>query len=268
MAESFIKLIRSKTTCDLIREYPNAFILLTIVADRARREDCLITGLKVGESLIGDWENMGLTRQQYRTALKVLVVKKFLQITETCRNRKKSTTGSTTIGTKVKLLNSIIYDINVEEPNHLSNHRLTTDQPPANHEQEGIRRKKKEKKELPQTPSLPILSKIPFRELVLLTQEEHDKLLAKHGKEKLEKMLNILDSYKGSKNAKYDSDYHVLKEGGWVEDRVKKDLAKAANENNLKNASRDFKSTEPRFESSKILRGSNEFERNKEPVHG
>ena len=129
MSESFIKLIRSDKMRGLIREHPNAFILLTIIADRVQWQDDPIKGLKSGECRIGDWENIGLTRQQYRTALNILVSKDFLKILETCRDRKKSTTGSTTKGTKVKLLDSSIYDTNLEDANHRTNHRPTTDQP-------------------------------------------------------------------------------------------------------------------------------------------
>ena len=141
----FIKFIPSERYKYLIRYHPLAFILLTVIADRARRIDGNIDGLNIGEAFIGDHQNMGLTRQNYRTSLKALVRLKFLEITENCRTRKKSTTGTTTVGTKVKLIDSTIYDINIEDTNHRSNHRLTTGQPPPNHEQEIIKKDKKDK---------------------------------------------------------------------------------------------------------------------------
>ena len=147
MSERFIKFIPSEEAMYLAKKHPNAFILLMFIAERARREKGHPDGLNVGECHIGDWENMGLTRQNYRTALKVLVLNKILIILETNRTRKKSTTGLTTEGTKVKLLNSDIWDININHANHRPNHCLTTDQPLPNHEQEGIRKKKKEKEE-------------------------------------------------------------------------------------------------------------------------
>jgi hypothetical protein len=125
--------------------HPKAFILLYFIARRARRIPGLIDGLELGMAKIGDWEKIGLSRQNYRTALKILTQYKFVEILETNRNRKnltmKSTTGSTTEGTLVRLLDRRIWDINIEQPNHSPNHSpnhcLTTDQP--------RRRKKKER---------------------------------------------------------------------------------------------------------------------------
>src|ERR1700722_17162017 len=182
----------------LVVNHPNAFILLYFIARRARRIAGLIDGLEVGMAKIGDWERMGLSRQNYRTALKILIKYKFVEILETNRNRKKSTTGLTTEGTLVRICDRRIWDINSEIPNHRTNQCLTTDQPLPNHEEERIRKKKKEKEELPHTPSLPFPSKIKFREFVELTQAQHDSLLVKHGQEFLTLMLDKLDSFKGS----------------------------------------------------------------------
>jgi len=120
--------------------HPNAFILLYFIARRARRIPGLIDGLEVGMAKIGDWEKIGLSRQNYRTALKILTQYKFVEILETNRNRKKSTTGSTTEGTLVRLLDISIWDINIESPNHRPNHCPTTDQPLTNHEEERRRK--------------------------------------------------------------------------------------------------------------------------------
>lgn len=136
MNPSFIKLLRSDEVLHLARKHPNAFILLTFIAHRARWENGLPDGLTIGQCHIGDWENMGLTRQEYRTALDILTARNHIEIVETCRNRKKSTTGSTTVGTLVKIISSSTYIIENESPNHQVNHRATTDQPPTNHELE------------------------------------------------------------------------------------------------------------------------------------
>jgi hypothetical protein len=149
----FIKFIPSEEATFLIRKHPKAFVLLTIIAQRARRESGHPDGLTIGQCHIGDWENMGFTRQEYRTALNILIVKKFIEKVETCRTRKKSTTGATTIGTLVKLSDNRIYDINLNESNHHINHRPTTGQPPANHDQE--RRRMNKNDHHPQTPSSP-----------------------------------------------------------------------------------------------------------------
>ena len=44
----------------LIENHPNAFLLLTQIAMRAKWKDCPITGMKAGEALIGDWHKAGL----------------------------------------------------------------------------------------------------------------------------------------------------------------------------------------------------------------
>jgi len=86
---------------------------------------------------------MGATRGQYREAVKTLTRLNFIEIIETCRTRKKARTdqeqtkiknttiGTTTVGTKVKLINSTIWDINFDDNNHRNNHPTTTEQPPA-----------------------------------------------------------------------------------------------------------------------------------------
>lgn len=141
----FLKLIPSDETMWLLKNKPNAFLLLTQIAERARREDGHPDGLKPGESYLGDHENCGLTRQKYRTALKILKMRSHIEILETCRTRQKSTNGSTTGGTKVKLISLNVYDVNIIIDNQRINHWPTTDQPPTNHKQEGIRSYKNEK---------------------------------------------------------------------------------------------------------------------------
>jgi hypothetical protein len=140
MSERFIKFIPSEEALYLAKKHPKAFILLVFVAERARQKNGLADGLTVGQCHVGDWENMGLTRQEYRTALNVLINKRFLEKVETCRTRQNSTKRITTIGTLVKLCDSRVFDINIELDNHRSNHRPTTDQPPTNHEEERKRR--------------------------------------------------------------------------------------------------------------------------------
>ena len=86
--------------------HPNAFILLFFIAKRARRVSGLADGLVIGECHLGDYKSYGLTESKYRTAKKVLCKRSLIKITETCRNRKKLTTGLTTVGTLVQLLDS------------------------------------------------------------------------------------------------------------------------------------------------------------------
>jgi hypothetical protein len=225
MSERFIKFIPSEEAFWLIHNKPNAFRLLTHIANTARRYNGHPDGLSIGQCHLQHWNKYDLTEQEYRTAKDILFKRKHIIIIETNRTRKKSTTGSTTNSTLVQLCSSSVYDINSEESNDRINVRATTEQRPSNDKQERIRKKKKEKEEqLPQTPSLKIPSKITFRDKVALTQPEYDSLLAKHGQVFLDHMLDKLDSFKGSTGKVYDSDFFTMKQGGWVVNQVKKDL--------------------------------------------
>jgi hypothetical protein len=124
---SFIKMIKSQKTSELMKD-PNVFMLLTQIASRAKRtNDFSIHGLEIGEALIGDFESIGLTRGQYREAIKR--AEKYNLIT---------TIKTTNKGTVVKLINFDIFDINQE-----------TAQPPIqpdnNHPTTTNKKEKKEK---------------------------------------------------------------------------------------------------------------------------
>jgi hypothetical protein len=136
MSEKFLKLIRSDYVLWLMGKYPWAYLLFNLIALRACRSLPNPDGLKLGESLIGDWDAIGATRGEYRQALKILEREKLIEIIETNRTRKKTTTGTTTEGTKVKLLDSRVWDINSNGNNHCNDHRATTEQPLNNHEEE------------------------------------------------------------------------------------------------------------------------------------
>ena len=135
MSEGFIQQSRDEEKLYLLRYHPNAFLLLTLIADRARRYAGGPDGLLPGQCYIGDYEACGLTEQKYRTAKELLKVRKHILICETCRTRQKSTTGTTTIGTLVKLISTNVYDINLVPCNDRPNDRATTGQRPTNDEQ-------------------------------------------------------------------------------------------------------------------------------------
>ena len=100
MNPGFIKLKRSPETLELLQD-PNAFILLTVIAFRARRNDEFnIHNLKSGEALIGDYKKCGLTHRQYRTAMKRLGQWGFAAFKPTTR------------GTVATLCDTRVYDIN------------------------------------------------------------------------------------------------------------------------------------------------------------
>jgi hypothetical protein len=77
--------------------------------------------LRTGECLIGDFENYGLTRQEYRTALQKLQDWHFITI------------RPTSIGTVVKLLENPIYEYDFQPGNNLVNHQATIEPPSSNH---------------------------------------------------------------------------------------------------------------------------------------
>jgi len=122
----FIKLMRNSDVMELIIKKPLDFHLLTIIAYRAKRKDCKITGLKKGSALVGDYENYGMSRQNYRTSLSNLQGYGYITINPTTR------------GTIATLIDSSIYDINMDDSNHQPNHQVTNEvtisQPSSNHQ--------------------------------------------------------------------------------------------------------------------------------------
>jgi hypothetical protein len=223
----FIKLIDSEEVLYLIEHHPNAFLLLTLIALRARRVSGKPDGLIIGDSILGDHKSAGLSRQQYRTALQKLVELGHIEIVYNGKRflkREKSTIKITINSTLVNLCKSTIYDINPETTNHHDNQRATNEQPTSNHKEERIRMNKKEKEKNKKKEKPLIPEKVAFKEFVFLTESEHAKLLALHGQQKLERMLDILNSYKGRTGATYKSDYYAMDAGSWV-------VAKASEQN-------------------------------------
>jgi hypothetical protein len=60
--------------------------------------------------------------------------------------------------------------------------------------------------------------KIEYAEFVKMTEKEYEVLMEKYGKEQVDKMIEVLDNYKGSNNKKYASDYRAIL--NWVVERV------------------------------------------------
>ena len=67
----------------------------------------------------------------------------------------------------------------------------------------------------------PAPDKIEFAEFVHMKQSEYDTLVEKHGKAATDKLIEVLDNYKGANKKKYDSDYRAIL--SWVVDKVKKE---------------------------------------------
>jgi len=131
MNHGFIKLNRTTETLELLKD-PNAFTLLTVIALRARRTDAFNThNLKPGEALLGDHANYGLTRRQYRSAIRRLKRYGLAGFRPTAR------------GTVATLMGTTIYDINAPEGGQpKANEGPARDQQGATNKKE-----KKEKKE-------------------------------------------------------------------------------------------------------------------------
>jgi hypothetical protein len=60
---------------------------------------------------------------------------------------------------------------------------------------------------------------IRYAEFVQLKESEYNKLLEEHGKPLTDKMIKVLDNYKGANGKKYKSDYRAIL--NWVVDKVK-----------------------------------------------
>jgi len=123
MSETFIKLKRSSETLELLK-YPNAFTLGAQIALRANRRgpDYSAYKLERGEALIGDHKSLGMTRGEYRWAKKILKRIRFASFRTTNR------------GTIARLINSGIFDINIDGNDHQYNHPTAMRQPSDDHQ--------------------------------------------------------------------------------------------------------------------------------------
>ncbi|MDQ5981845.1 MAG: hypothetical protein QG570_603 [Patescibacteria group bacterium] len=129
----FIKFIEhSLEFYELIRQRPSAFVLLAIIADRARKVQLDIgDGTEVGEAYIGDFRVYGATLQSYRTDKRYL--EKF----------KIVTFRSTSKGTVAKIVKPSIFDISRNSAtNKLTDYQITNNNLSATKQE--VRSEKKE----------------------------------------------------------------------------------------------------------------------------
>lgn len=165
MNEGFLKLNKSRMTDEMLME-PACFMLLTQIAYRAKRtQQVSLSNLSMGEALLGDYENIGLTRQKYRTALDKL------------REWGLITTRTTNRGTIAKLISKEVFDINEEIDNHQDNHKKTTNKNKHNntHIKKDAGMKYGEYKK------------------VYITNQEYSELKDRIGEEKLKQVIKQLD---------------------------------------------------------------------------
>lgn len=77
----------------------------------------------------------------------------------------------------------------------------------------------------PPKPSKPVERKERYLEFVTLTQKEYDSLVSKLGSEKaVQRCIEILNDWKGSKGKKYKSDFYAMH--SWVIERYYEELSK------------------------------------------
>lgn len=134
MSQGFIKYNRGEQAENL-EHRPFENHLLSVIARRVSRTGNPVKGVEIGESLVGDHDQMGLTRQKYRTALANLI--KWGYVTTRVTNRT----------TYARLCNSDVYDCNILDANHQPNPKKTRKQPDANHNQEVKKKEIKNKEE-------------------------------------------------------------------------------------------------------------------------
>lgn len=101
-SEGFVKLYRE--AFDLLKDSRPAFLLLLLIGFRAKRIDPTysVHKLKVNEAFLGDYEIIGLTRSEYRTAIEKLEKDGLVKFQATHK------------GTIATLINKALLDINAE----------------------------------------------------------------------------------------------------------------------------------------------------------
>ena len=112
----FIKLMRSDEAKELLENEPNCFLILNLIAYRAKRTNAFSAlDLKIGEALLGDNGACGLTSRNYRTAKEKLQKWGF------------ATFKTTNKGTIAKLVDNRVFDINEEEDDKQNDSQPTSD---------------------------------------------------------------------------------------------------------------------------------------------
>jgi hypothetical protein len=113
--KGYLVVSRSDDGLELIKAHQQAFVLLYVIALRARRTNSFNQhNLKQGEALIGDYENYGMTERGYRTAKRLL--EKFNFATFKATNR----------GTVATIINTRVFDINAEQGDEQNDGQATS----------------------------------------------------------------------------------------------------------------------------------------------
>jgi hypothetical protein len=113
MAIGYVRLWRQQEFWDLVKDN-QAFALAAVIAMRARRTTGLnMNGLDVGEALLGDYKEYGMTEGQYRAAKQRLEAAGF------------ATFCTTNKGTIARLIFTGVFDPNLEQSNEPDNRPAT-----------------------------------------------------------------------------------------------------------------------------------------------
>ncbi len=117
----WVKAMRTSDALELIRANPFCYVMAATIALRARWTDGFnADGLEQGEALIGDFEQQGMTEQQYRTTKAQLAKWGF------------ATFRPTTRGTIAKLTDTRLFSLFIPDANGRNNGRPTDDQRTTN----------------------------------------------------------------------------------------------------------------------------------------
>ncbi len=128
----FIQLNRSQKLLNFIKRRNTAFVLLTLIAVRARRtHQQFFDDLKIGDAYIGDYKSYGVSENVYRAD------KKFLE------KFGIATFKPTTKGTIARIIDTSIFDINAEEVTDepTNNQRPINGQPTTNNKKKNDKKK-------------------------------------------------------------------------------------------------------------------------------
>ena len=169
----YIKSNRSDEAWALLKHSHHAFVLLWVIAQRARRREQTSYDLEISEALIGDCGNYGMTEREYRTAKKVLEKLGF------------ATFKTTNKGTIATLCNTIIYDINVLHDDR------QVDSPGADKSRSRDGRKTANKKEKNKENE----KKKEYGDHVLLTEAEHVALKERFGERGSSDLIDSMNLY-------------------------------------------------------------------------
>jgi hypothetical protein len=189
----FIKFMDSEESDYLLKHQPNAFLLLTLIAKRARRCNGSLDGFEVGDALLGDYSECGLTRKKYRVALQKLEELKLIEILKKSKNGRtcqKRAIKRAIKGTLVSLRDSRIWDINSDNKGHQSGQPGAIKGPSKGHEQE-CKNDKNEKKEH-SLPAIASKKKSSFSPEALHTAKEMVSILTKAKSDYLPTKIEII----------------------------------------------------------------------------